>query len=70
MVIKNESDLTPAVLAVMNRTEDPRLREILVAMVTHLHAFVREVRLTEVEFREATAMLNEIGQLHTDHHNE
>ncbi|TIS70821.1 MAG: catechol 1,2-dioxygenase, partial [Mesorhizobium sp.] len=36
MVIKNESDLTPAVLAVMNRTEDPRLREILVAMVTHL----------------------------------
>ncbi|MDX8480139.1 intradiol ring-cleavage dioxygenase [Mesorhizobium sp. VK24D] len=70
MVIKTESDLTPAVLAVMNRTEDPRLREILVAMVTHLHAFVREVRLTEVEFREATAMLNEIGKLHTDHHNE
>lgn len=70
MVIKTESDLTPAVLAVMNRTEDPRLREILVAMVKHLHAFVREVRLTEVEFREATAMLNEIGKLHTDQHNE
>ncbi|MQW88765.1 intradiol ring-cleavage dioxygenase [Sinorhizobium saheli] len=70
MVIKTESDLTPAVLAVMNRTEDPRLREILVAMVKHLHAFVREVRLTEVEFREATAMLNEIGRLHTDQHNE
>ncbi|WP_018237595.1 intradiol ring-cleavage dioxygenase [Ensifer sp. BR816] len=70
MVIKTESDLTPAVLAVMNRTEDPRLREILVAMVKHLHAFVREVRLTEVEFREATAILNEIGKLHTDYHNE
>lgn len=70
MVIKTESDLTPAVLAVMNRTEDPRLREILVAMVKHLHAFVREVRLTEVEFREATAILNEIGKLHTDQHNE
>ncbi|ACP22051.1 catechol 1,2-dioxygenase protein (plasmid) [Sinorhizobium fredii NGR234] len=70
MVIKKESDLTAAVLAVMNRTEEPRLREILVAMVKHLHAFVREVRLTEVEFREATAMLNEIGKLHTDQHNE
>jgi catechol 1,2-dioxygenase len=38
--------------------------------VKHLHAFVREVRLTEPEFREATAVLNEIGQLQTDSHNE
>ncbi|MDC7742201.1 intradiol ring-cleavage dioxygenase [Rhizobium binxianense] len=70
MAIRTESELTPAVLAVMNRTEDPRLRDILVAMVKHLHAFVREVRLSEVEFREATAILNEIGQLKTDSHNE
>ncbi|ANK85947.1 MULTISPECIES: dioxygenase family protein [Rhizobium] len=70
MAIRMESELTPAVLAVMNRTEDPRLRDILVAMVKHLHAFVREVRLSEVEFREATAILNEIGQLQTDSHNE
>jgi catechol 1,2-dioxygenase len=54
----------------MNRTADPRLREILVAMVKHLHAFVREVRLSEAEFREATAVLNEIGQLQTNSHNE
>ncbi|MBX5240607.1 dioxygenase [Rhizobium sp. NLR22b] len=70
MTIRTESELTPAVLAVMNRTEDPRLRDILVAMVKHLHAFVREVRLSEVEFREATAILNEIGRLQTDSHNE
>ncbi|ABC91078.1 probable catechol 1,2-dioxygenase protein [Rhizobium etli CFN 42] len=70
MVIRTESELTPAVLAAMNRTADPRLRNILVAMVKHLHAFVREVRLSEVEFREATAILNEIGQLQTDSHNE
>ncbi|WP_064691767.1 intradiol ring-cleavage dioxygenase [Rhizobium aegyptiacum] len=70
MAIRTESELTPAVLTVMNRTEDPRLREILVAMVKHLHAFVREVRLSEVEFREATSILNEIGQLQTDSHNE
>ena len=70
MVIKTESDVTPAVLAVMEQTSDPRGREILMALVKHLHAFVREVRLTEVEFREATAILNEIGQLQTDSHNE
>lgn len=70
MVIKTESDLTPAVLAVMEQTSNPRAREILTALVKHLHAFVREVRLTEVEFREATAILNEIGQLQTDSHNE
>ncbi|MGI8399920.1 intradiol ring-cleavage dioxygenase [Agrobacterium deltaense] len=70
MVIKTESDVTPAVLAVMEQTSNPRAREILTALVKHLHAFVREVRLTEVEFREATAILNEIGQLQTDSHNE
>lgn len=70
MVIKTEGDVTPVVLAAMAQTGNPRLREILMALVKHLHAFVREARLTEVEFREATAILNEIGQLQTDSHNE
>lgn len=70
MPIKSASDVTPAVLAAMEQTRDPRLREILLALVKHLHAFVREVRLTEPEFRNATAILNEIGQLQTDSHNE
>ncbi|WP_113448016.1 intradiol ring-cleavage dioxygenase [Rhizobium cremeum] len=70
MVMRTESDVTPAVVAAMQQTSDPRLREILVALVKHLHAFVREVRLTEAEFREATAILNEIGKLQTDSHNE
>ncbi|MEO1471969.1 MAG: dioxygenase, partial [Pseudomonadota bacterium] len=50
----------------MARTEDPRLREILTALATHLHAFVRETRLTEEEFREATRLLNTMGQQTTD----
>ncbi len=70
MVIKSERDLTPAVIAAMGQTSDPRMRDILMALVKHLHAFVREVGLTEVEFREATAILNEIGQMQTDSHNE
>ena len=70
MQIKRQQDVTPAVLEVMARTKNPRLREIMVGLVNHLHAFVRDVRLTEDEFREAAALLVEIGKLSTDTHNE
>ncbi len=69
-MIRHEGDVTPAVLAVMQRTSNPRLREIMVSLVTHLHGFVREVRLTEAEFREATTIINQVGKLTTDTHNE
>jgi catechol 1,2-dioxygenase len=51
MIIRNQDDLTSDALAAMRRTANPRAREILVSLVTHLHAFIREVRLTEDEFR-------------------
>ncbi|HVX98658.1 MAG TPA: dioxygenase [Pseudorhodoplanes sp.] len=70
MIVENEKQLTDAVIAVMRCTPNPRLREIMVALVRHLHDFVREVKLTEDEFREATAILNEIGKLSSDSHNE
>src|SRR5918998_3383025 len=70
MIIERHEDVTPAVLEVMERTRDPRLRDIMVSLVKHLHGFIRDVRLTEAEFRDATALLNEIGQLTTDTHNE
>jgi len=70
MIVKNDKDLTEAVLATMAKTADPRLREILVALARYLHQFVREVKLTEDEFRAATALLVKIGQQTTDTHNE
>lgn len=54
----------------MERTPDPRLREIMVSLVRHLHAFVEEVRLTEDEFRAGAALINEMGQRSNDLHNE
>ena len=69
-IIQRQEDLTPAVLAVMERTANPRLREIMVSLVRNLHNFVREVRLTEEEFRDATAILNEMGHRSNDTHNE
>ena len=45
MIIENEASVTEAVLDAYGRTADPRMREILLALVRHLHGFVREVRL-------------------------
>ncbi len=70
MIIRNEAEVTTAVLEVMERTTDPRLKEIMVALIKHLHGFIRDVGLTEEEFRAATALINEIGQATNDSHNE
>ena len=70
MIIERQQDVTVATTAVMEATSDPRLREIMVSLVKHLHGFIRDVRLTEAEFREATAILGELGRLSTDTHNE
>jgi catechol 1,2-dioxygenase len=70
MIIGGQQDVTVAATAVMERTSDPRLREIMVSLVRHLHGFVRDVGLTEAEFREATALLAEMGRQSTDTHNE
>lgn len=69
-IIHNHSEVTPAVLKVMEQTTDPRLREIMVSLITHLHRFIREVRLTETEFQQATKILNTMGQQSDDKHNE
>ena len=70
MTIRTEADVTPAVIKVMEQTTDPRLREIMVSLIKHLHGFIRETGLSEDEFRSATAILNEIGALASDSHNE
>lgn len=70
MIIGRAQDVTIAAQAVMEQTSDPRLREIMVSLVKHLHGFVRDVRLTEAEFRDAAAILVEIGKRSTDTHNE
>jgi protocatechuate 3,4-dioxygenase beta subunit len=70
MIIESQDDVTEAVLGEMHRTPEPRTKEILSALVRHLHAFVREVRLTEHEFQEAIGYVNAIGQKTTASHNE
>jgi catechol 1,2-dioxygenase len=70
MIIRSEKDVTEAVLAEMHRTPNARTRELLAALVQHLHAFIRETRLTEREFQDAIGYVNAIGQKTTPSHNE
>ena len=69
-IIEDQSTVTDTVLAAMQDAENPRLREIMAALVRHLHAFAREVNLTEEEFDLGIDFLNRIGQATNDTHNE
>jgi catechol 1,2-dioxygenase len=62
--------LTDAVLEEIERAPDPRFRAIMTAAVRHLHAFVREARLSEIEFHRACAYVAKLGQMTTASHNE
>jgi len=70
MIVENQKQLTEFALDVMKRTPDPRLREIMTSLITHLHGFIRDVRLTEREFQDACAIIAEMGHRTTDTHNE
>jgi protocatechuate 3,4-dioxygenase beta subunit len=70
MIIENEASVTDAVLQAFAATPEPRTRQILLALVRHLHAFAREVHLTEREFQEATRIIAALGQRTTPSHNE
>jgi hydroxyquinol 1,2-dioxygenase len=53
--------LTEAVVARLARTEDPRFKSVMTALIRHLHAFVREVELTEAEWAAAINFLTATG---------
>ncbi|SRR5581483_11135044 len=58
----NEDTLTQAVVDRFKKASDPRFREILSSAVRHLHAFAREVHLTEEEWFEGIKFLTSVGQ--------
>ena len=59
----NQDTITQAVVARLETTPDPRLKEILTSLVQHLHAFAREVRLTEAEWMQGIEFLTATGQM-------
>jgi hydroxyquinol 1,2-dioxygenase len=61
-----ERALTETVVASFAGTPDDRLRELVTALTRHLHAFAREVRLTEAEWGQAIDFLTAAGHITDD----
>jgi hydroxyquinol 1,2-dioxygenase len=66
MLAIDEKTITDAALDQMPATPDPRLRQIMAALVRHLHAFAREVDLTPEEWLDGIKFLTAVGQKCTE----
>ncbi|MFI9605038.1 intradiol ring-cleavage dioxygenase [Streptomyces sp. NPDC052043] len=63
---RREQDLVDRVVRSFDGCPDPRLRYLVQALVRHLHAYLREVRLTEAEWEKAIAFLTDAGHITDD----
>jgi len=70
MLAIDKNTITDVALAQMSSTPDPRLKEIISALVRHLHAFAREVDLTPEEWLEGIKFLTAVGQTCTPYRQE
>ena len=61
-----EANITDLAVARWGTAHEPRLAEIMTALVRHLHELAREVRLTEAEWIAAMQWLTRTGQISDD----
>jgi hydroxyquinol 1,2-dioxygenase len=61
-----EDNITDLAVERWATAKDPRLAELMTALVRHLHDFAREVRLTEAEWMAAMQWLTASGQISDD----
>ena len=61
-----ESNLTDVARERWSNIPDPRLREVMTALVAHVHAFVREIEPTQAEWATAIDWLTRTGKMCTD----
>jgi catechol 1,2-dioxygenase len=61
-----ESNVTQAVLDKIADDTDPRLKEIMTALIRHAHDFIREVGLTSDELLYGARFIQNVGHISTD----
>jgi len=61
-----EHNITANVIKAFDGCADPRLRQVVQSLVRHLHAFVRDVELTDAEWLTAIEFLTATGQMCDD----
>jgi protocatechuate 3,4-dioxygenase beta subunit len=62
--------ITEAVIGTIDKTEDPRFKQVLTSLIRHLHAFARDVELAPEEWAAAMGFLWRAGQISDDKRNE
>ena len=65
-----EAAVTAEVLATFSGAAAPRYREVMQSLVRHLHAFARDVRLTESEWEQGIDFLTRAGHITDDRRQE
>ncbi|WP_329047455.1 catechol 1,2-dioxygenase [Amycolatopsis sp. NBC_01488] len=63
MQLVTEDNITELAARRWASAHDPRTAQVMAALVRHLHAFAREVRLSETEWMAAMRWLTETGQI-------
>lgn len=59
-------NITENVHAINSRTPNPRLKYIMERLVSHVHDFARETRLSTDEWMTGLKFLTEVGQICSD----
>jgi protocatechuate 3,4-dioxygenase beta subunit len=59
----DDTQLTAAVMASFAATPNPRTRQLVTRLVAHLHAYIRDVKLTQDEWGHAIDFLTRTGHL-------
>ncbi|MGO8882814.1 MAG: intradiol ring-cleavage dioxygenase [Streptosporangiaceae bacterium] len=65
-----EQAVTGEVVASFSGADSPRYREVMQSLVRHLHAFARDIRLTEAEWALAIEFLTRAGHITDDRRQE
>lgn len=58
----SEKKLTAEVISRIRKTKDKRLKQVMTSFITHLHAFVRDVKPTQEEWFKGIEFLIETGK--------
>ena len=61
-----EQNVTQAVLDKIGDDTDPRVKEIMTALVKHAHDFIREVNLSSDELLYAARFIQNVGHISND----
>src|SRR5215469_6388728 len=61
-----DEDLTQAVLSTFEHCQSPRFQQVMQSLISHLHAFVNDVQLTEDEWFKGIQFLTRTGHITDD----